>query len=144
MSHTAKALILHCMDFRFIHEIVHFMKREGLIDQYDDLGLAGGAKNLADPTEPSDREVVLREIELAKNLHGVSTVYLINHRDCGAYGKAFASPQAETERHNADLRKAKDLLKGQFPDLQVKTILATLQEPGRVEFETIVENQTSR
>ena len=45
MAHTAQAVLLHCMDFRFIHEIVHFMKAAGLIDQYDDVSVAGAATN---------------------------------------------------------------------------------------------------
>ncbi len=134
MSHTAKALVLHCMDFRFIHQIVHYLKAEGLIDQYDDVSLAGAAKCLADPMQAHDTEVVLRQIELSQKLHQITSVYLINHRDCGAYGKIFDTPEAETERHTQDLQRAKTMVQEKFPELEVKTILATLQESGQVQF----------
>lgn len=137
MSHSAKAIAIHCMDFRFVHETVHFFKHRGLIDQYDDVSAAGGAKNLVDPTEAVDRDFILRQIEIAKRLHGITQVYLINHRDCGAYGKIFDTPEAETERHTADLRQAKSMIQGRFSDLEVKAVLASLAADGHVGFEEI-------
>lgn len=137
MSHSATALILHCIDFRFVHETVHFMKQQGLIDQYDDVGAAGAAKNLADPSETTDREFILRQIEIAVRLHGIRQVYLVNHRDCGAYGQIFSTSEAETARHAEDLRAAEALVLDKFPKLGVKKVLATLAAPGRVTFEVL-------
>lgn len=132
MSHQAKALVLHCMDFRFIHDILHEMKRRGLNRQYDDVSLAGGAKNLVDPMQPYDREMVGRQIDVAKKLHGITEVYLINHLDCGAYGKIFASPKEEYERHVNDLRQARQLVT-EAHGLNVHLFLAKIDE-GRVSF----------
>ena len=135
MSHSAKALVLHCMDFRFVHDILHEMKRLGLDRQYDDIGLAGAALNLVAPLEPFDKDAVLQQIDLAKKLHGITDVYLINHLECGAYGKIFATPEEEHERHVSDLRQAQKLVVDQF-GLHVHLMIAKITE-GVVSFETV-------
>lgn len=131
MSHAAKALVLHCIDFRFVHDTLHEMKRRGLDRQYDDVGLAGAAKCLVDPMQPHDPEVVLRQIELSKKLHGITDVYLINHLDCGAYGKIFSSPAEELARHASDLAKAKAMVEAKS-GLTVHTLIARLTDNGVV------------
>lgn len=73
-THQCRAVLLHCIDFRFVHELLHYMKAQGLDRQYDDVGAAGAVKNLVDPKEPSDRDFILRQIEIAKSLHGISEV----------------------------------------------------------------------
>ncbi len=135
MSHTAKALVLHCMDYRFVHDILHEMKRRGLDRQYDDIGLAGAALNLVAPLAEYDRDAVLQQIELAKKLHGITDVYLINHRDCGAYGKIFSGLDDELARHTADLTKAKAMIEEKF-GLTVHSLLASLAD-GMVTFTEI-------
>lgn len=137
MPHSAKAIVLHCMDYRFIHDLVHFMKEEGLDRQYDDVSAAGATKNIVDPYDHTDKEFILRQIELAKKLHGITTVYLINHRDCGGYGKIFNSPQEEFDRHVRDLKTAQQIIIERFEGLTVKTILAAVDEVGRASFEKI-------
>ncbi len=138
MSHTAKALLLHCIDYRFVHETVHFMKSQGLIDQYDDVGAAGAAKNLVDPYDASDVEFIFRQIEIAKKLHDIQEVVIVNHRDCGAYGKGvFATEAEETERHTHDLAKAKMMIEHRVDGVKVRTYLAWLQEPHGVDFDPI-------
>ena len=139
MSHTAKALVLHCIDYRFVHETVHFMKAQGLIDQYDDVGAAGAAKNLVDPMNPNDPDFILRQIEIAKKLHDIQEVVIVNHRDCGAYGKGtFVNEQEEMERHTKDLKQAAAMITERVPGITVRTYLARLKDDHRIEFDPIV------
>lgn len=135
-DHSAKALILHCMDYRFVHDILHEMKRRGLDRQYDDIGLAGAALNLVAPLAPYDREAVLQQIELAKKLHGITDVFLFNHLDCGAYGKIFSTPEEEHTRHVDDLHQAKSLIESQF-GLAVHSLIARLDHDHQVHFEEV-------
>jgi carbonic anhydrase len=138
MNHSAKALVLHCIDFRFIHDIVHFMKSVGLLGQYDDVAAAGAAKNLADPYDGHDQEFVLRQIEIARKLHGISEVYVINHLDCGAYGKGtFANADEERARHQRDLQVAKNVIERRFEGLHVTKILARIDDTGKIDFEKV-------
>lgn len=64
---------------------------------------------------------------------------LMNHTDCGAYGgrEAFESNEIECQRHDDDLRKAKEMILSRFPDLKIKMILAKISPLGQIGFETL-------
>lgn len=137
MSHTAKALVLHCIDFRFIDGLNHWLDEQGLTGQYDRVAIAGAVKNLVDPAEQTDPALVMKQIDISKRLHAITEVWLINHRDCGAYGKIFANDAEEYARHRGDLLQAQQMVKGVFPDLQVRLVLAALDADHGVTFEAI-------
>lgn len=139
MKHTARALVFHCMDFRFVSGIQKFLAERGLKDIFDLVAFAGSAKNLASPDEPSDRAFALRQMDIARRLHGISEVLLFNHLDCGAYGgsSAFASAAEEHDRHVADLGKAREIIRQRFPDLTVHLLIAFLDGKGSVGFEEV-------
>ncbi len=130
MSHTAKALVLRCMDFRFVTTLREHLLLLGLKDQYDLVSVAGAAKNMVDPFDPKDPEFVMRQIDVAQRLHHIKTVIVINHLDCGAYGKIFKTKEEERRRHEADLAKAKALILERCPDLKVRLVLAGLHPAG--------------
>ena len=71
------------------------------------MSLAGGVFNF---------EPVLAQVRIAKRLHEIRGVILINHEDCGAYGD-----EGTAERHQADLREASQKIKATFPDLKTET-----------------------
>lgn len=115
------------------------MKAQGLDSQYDDVGAAGAAKNLVDPYDPSDIEFIIRQIAIAKKLHDIQEVVIVNHRDCGAYGKGtFANEEEETVRHTKDLKDAAHLISHRIEGLTVRTYLARLGDDQRVAFDSIV------
>lgn len=145
MSHTARALVLHCMDFRFLTGIRDFLLERGLKDSYDLVALAGAAKNLVEPLAFEDKELMLRQMEISQRLHGVQEVLLVNHLDCGAYGgtSAFTTREDEHERHVTDLRLARETVADQFPNLTVFTFLASVQD-GRVHFAEVTDRLTKR
>lgn len=115
------------------------MKAQGLNNQYDDVGAAGAAKNLVEPYDSSDIEFIIRQIQIAKKLHNIQEVVIVNHRDCGAYGKGtFANEQEETDRHTKDLKDAAHLVSHRIEGLTVRTYLARLKDDGRIDFDPIV------
>ena len=141
MIHKCQALVLHCMDYRFIGHLRDFIVSQGLKDQYDEVSVAGGVQGIVSGTKHV-QEYILNQIGTARRLHSIQDVYLINHLDCGAYGgrKAFGSDQEEHDRHTVDLLKAKQIVNQQFPDLNVSTIIARLNANGggqEVDFEVI-------
>ena len=81
----------------------------------------------------------MKQVGLAHDLHHVKTVVLMNHRDCGAYGgmKAFPSPEAEHDQHVTDLKKAGEMVKEKYPDVNVLLVLASVSEDGNVSFEDV-------
>lgn len=131
--------MLHCIDFRFGKAIKDYLADRGLLGDCDIVSVAGAAKNIAAPQKETDLEFVLRQIDISTRLHGITTVILMNHTDCGAYGgrSAFSSDDEEKEKHASDMQKAREIILSRYPDLRVKKILARIKESGEVSFEEI-------
>lgn len=100
-------LVVHCIDFRLQAYLDSWLQRELGHGNYDRVSLAGGV---------FDFEPVLVQVRIAKRLHEIRSVVLINHEDCGAYGD-----EGTPERHQADLREASRKIKATFPDLKIET-----------------------
>ncbi|HBV58206.1 MAG TPA: hypothetical protein DEB73_03025 [Candidatus Magasanikbacteria bacterium] len=139
MSHHCKALILHCIDFRFHESIKNWLKEKGLTNNCDIVSLAGASKGLITPKNPAEPEIILRQIEISSNLHKISQVILMNHTDCGAYGgrDAFVTSEDEHSQHVGDMQKAKKLILKKFPELEVKIILAKINPLEQINFEKV-------
>jgi carbonic anhydrase len=129
-----QAVILCCFDPR-LHgdEETKSIFKEALakkdIHYYVPLILAGGAKNLSDPKKEAYRETVIDNIETTINLHGTKIVILCNHIDCGGYGYStrFKSLEEEKQFHQNELKKAAEVVKKRFPEMEVKTIILFLK-----------------
>lgn len=139
-SHKCGSLVLHCMDFRLGRAIHKYMEDNGLLGDSDLVSMAGAAKNLSSPDESSDRDLVLRQIEISERLHGASRVILINHTDCGAYGghQAFTSSEEEIGKHKDELRNSKAIIEERFPDIKVQMVLLVMEENGGMNFEKVI------
>lgn len=107
MDHNAEAIVITCIDFRFQEYINSFLKEHFQPKTYDRGAFAGAAKSL---------ETILSQIEVAKRLHHIKKAVLINHEDCGAYGK-----EGHIDHHTRDLHRASKTIKEQFPNLEVET-----------------------
>lgn len=100
------ALVVHCMDYRlqkFLHPWI--TSRFGP-ENFDIISLAGAVH---------DYEMVLKYVQLAVNIHTITTVTLINHEDCRAYGR-----EGTYQRHCHDLRDAQGKIQALFPALSVE------------------------
>lgn len=106
-DHTAQALVVTCIDFRLQEAINNWISQNFAPKTFDRVALAGGVKNL---------DTILSQIDIARRLHRIKKVILINHEDCGAYGK-----RGTHEKHVGDLTKASKKIKSLFPKLEVKT-----------------------
>lgn len=107
MDHNAESIIITCIDFRLQEYINNWISQNFAPKTFDRVAWAGGVKNL---------DLILTQIEIAKSLHGIHRVILINHEDCGAYGE-----EGTKEKHSEDLATAKAKILSQFPDLEVDT-----------------------
>jgi carbonic anhydrase len=128
--HQAKALLLRCMDFRLEPAISEWLKAQGLVGKVDIVSIAGAAKNLvAAPTDVA-QNFVLNHIRLGHELHHISEVILMSHTDCGAYGgvKSFASEREERGKLVSDAKAARGLIRGRFPRLEIRIVLAKVVE----------------
>lgn len=107
MDHIAEAIVVTCIDFRFQEYINNWIAENFHPKTFDRVAFAGGVKSL---------DIILGQIDIAKRLHHIKKVVLINHEDCGAYGEAGTA-----EKHAEDLKNAATEIKQQYPDLEVQT-----------------------
>jgi carbonic anhydrase len=106
-------LLVSCMDLRLLDDIIHFMDLDNLTNRYDHIVFAGAALGaLGVPTsqglvKPHWRETFFDHLGAAVELHDVRDVYILEHRQCGAYSSVFkvcpdfgnsAAEQREEER----------------------------------------------
>lgn len=121
MAHKCRSILIHCMDFRLVEATRDWMTKQGILGDCDSVSLAGAGKELIDGND-SVRELILKQIKIAHELHGVNCVILLHHSDCGAY-KAdykFASIEEEEEKQLSDMQKAVEIIVGRFPGIEVK------------------------
>jgi carbonic anhydrase len=75
-------------------------------------------------------------VDVAKQLHHIQKIIVLDHRDCGAY-KVFLGPDSvkdvatETKSHATQLRKLADQIKQKHSELGVELLLMALD--GSVE-----------
>jgi len=102
-----------------------------LSDRYESYDLktdAGAVKHLVSGEKSEVRDWILENIDIAKRLHHITTIVLINHYDCGAYGgnSSFESDDRQFSYHSDQLSRAKRFLSEKHPDLKIETLFALL------------------
>ncbi len=120
-------LTISCMDYRFRAGIAAWID-EKLDGQSDLVALAGASKAILDE---SSQPVVLNQIGLASQLHGIQTVHIIDHIDCGAYGGSAhynGDRGAEFGMHQEQLGKAARVILSHFPGIKVETHIIDPQQ----------------
>jgi hypothetical protein len=135
-EHKTKALVLSCIDFRFVDFEQNFLKSQNLDHQYDWLSLAGASLALADFPSHADTETFWEQLELSYKLHSIEKVIILDHQDCGAYGSKFdtqlsQNPTEEIKIHRQYLQKAYETIKQNYPNLKVELYFVHLD--GKVE-----------
>ena len=132
----AEVRLLSCMDYRLLDDIVRYMDGRGLTDKYDHVILAGASLGALVDAKPEWGATFWNHVEVAKELHHIKKVMIIDHRDCGAY-KVFIGPdtakdrETETRFHTEQLRKLAAALTKRHSDLSVELLLMSLD--GTVE-----------
>ena len=114
MLHKCESALVTCEDFR-LHQrkdgrnyITGFIKK--IYSDCDLITRGGGIQDLVRPVNSGFSGSLLRDIEVSVKLHQVSTIYLVNHEDCGAYGSMdFSTRDKEIAQHKKDLEDAKKL-----------------------------------
>jgi len=112
------------MDFRFWQEVVEYLKGKG-IATFDMLMFPGAAKMIV---ETADGCPANKGAAIAHDLHHAKKVIIVNHADCGAYGgrKAFENMDAERSKHVEDVKKAMEIMREQYPDMEVTGLFVDL------------------
>lgn len=93
-------LLISCMDLRLIDNLVEFMHVDNLTNRYDQYIMAG--VGLTATYNPKWLDALWVHLNFAYIEHKVRDVYIVEHRDCGAY-KEFA--HLKYEQTEGDQRK---------------------------------------
>ncbi|OYD84059.1 carbonic anhydrase [Azospirillum brasilense] len=130
------ALLLSCMDYRLIDDIGRYMDGRGLTNRYDHVILAGAALGALTDQKKAWGKAFWDHVAVARQLHRIKRVMVMDHRDCGAY-RVFlktdvaADPEKETAAHAEQLRALGAAIKARHPGLEVELLLMALD--GSVE-----------
>ncbi len=127
----AEALVLNCMDHRLIGAVADYLDARGLTGRYDQMSLAGGAIGvMADEAAPW-AETFWAHVRLARELHGISKVIVIDHRDCGACKATIgqdcvADREQEVLIHMKKMEALADEIRTREPGLDVELLFMDL------------------
>ncbi len=137
-SGQAKALVLSCIDFRFVDGEKNFLNTKSLDNSYDWLTLAGASLALAGFPKPAETETFWDHLDLSYRLHHIQKVIILDHQDCGAYATFIdanltQNPQKEEQIHQQYLSQAYQSIKQKYPQLEVELYWIKLnQEVKRI------------
>jgi hypothetical protein len=117
------ALGITCIDYRLVDDAVRFFHGKHLTKDYDQVSLAGASLAAVSDKFPSSNAAFWNHIDIAKTLHHIRRVIVVDHRDCGAYKVAFGKDYqgtgaAETAQHKAVMEQVKAKLAKLHPELE--------------------------
>jgi carbonic anhydrase len=125
------ALALTCIDYRLVDSNVRFIDGMGLQNNYDHVALAGASLAAVSDKFPTSNAAFWTHVDIAKQLHHVKKLIVVDHRDCGAYKVAFGdkfapNPPEEDAQHKAVMEQLKAQLAVKHPDLSSEYYLMAL------------------
>lgn len=126
-----EALGLTCIDYRLVDDAVRFFAQLGLANSYDELALAGASLAAVSPKFPSANAAFWDQLSIAKTLHHIKKVVVLDHRDCGAYKVAFGKDYAgehgaETAQHKTVMAALQTAIGQMHADLKSEFYLMAL------------------
>lgn len=125
------ALGITCIDYRLVEDGVHFFHDKNLTRDYDQVSLAGASLAAVSDKFPASNAAFWNHIDIAKTLHHIKKVIVVDHRDCGAYKVAFgkdyqSEPAGETAQHKTVMEQVKTKLAEVHPELESEFYLMAL------------------
>ncbi len=130
------AMLLGCIDPRFPEPTIRYMERRHMVGKYSQFIFAGASIGVVAPAFKDWAQTFWENLAASMEIHSISKVIAMNHRDCGAakiaYGEAkVANRHIETETHKAALMEFRKQVNERQPKLAVETGLMALN--GKVE-----------
>jgi len=124
----AKAILLTCMDFRFLENIVTVMGKKGYKLDYDHFILAGASLACTQKEFEDWADLFKKHVTLAEKLHNVKEIVCIDHENCGAYNLFYRGIKKEDEiaKHAENMIIFKEKMYEAFPGLEVRGLYLKL------------------
>lgn len=134
-THHAKAIILSCIDYRFVDDLIMFLEGGRLAQKYDVTAVAGASLGYNQDKYPYWAQTIRDQIDLAVELHHIKQVVVVDHQDCGCYSMFYPhiKPNSEEERllHIRNINEFINKMKLIYPDLLFRGYLIHVN--GKVE-----------
>jgi carbonic anhydrase len=126
-----EAMLVSCIDPRMVTPVYNYMEKRGLSGKYSQFVIAGAAIAVVAPKFETWRPAFWDNLDTSVQLHHLTKVIAIDHRDCGAariaYGDdSIADPQIETKTHREVSAEFRAAVAEHHPQLTVETGLMAL------------------
>lgn len=128
----SQLVVIRCPDQRFVQDSLLLLKNLDPGASWQELVYEGAVKRLVDP---DDAAKLLRQLDELQREKAFTTVALINHLDCDAYGST-EDASVLRQRQLGDLVKAGVVIEHRFPRANVVKMLARLSGES-VQFEKV-------
>ena len=130
-ARSYEAMLLMCIDPRFVRLTNTYMERRNLMDHYSQFALAGAAAGVVAPRFQAWHQTFWENLAATIQLHSINAVIAINHRDCGAvkiaYGpNSISTPERETALHRDIMGKFRREAVRRHRTIRVETLLMAL------------------
>jgi carbonic anhydrase len=121
-KHFAEALILSCIDYRFVDDTIFFLEQNPALSQsYDVTALAGSSLGANQNKYPHWRQTFIDHVNLAIELHHIRQLIVFDHMDCGAYQMFYpdikSNSNEERKLHIENIGTFIKNMRKLFPDL---------------------------
>jgi carbonic anhydrase len=131
-----EAMVLGCIDPRLQKPVADYTASRGLTGKYSQFVIAGAAIGVVAEPFKDWHKAFWDNLVTSQQLHHITRVIAINHRDCGAakiaYGDAkVANREIETETHRAALAEFRKQVGDRNLNLAIETGLMDID--GKIE-----------
>jgi len=121
------------IDPRIVTPVFKYMDRRGLTGRYSQFVIAGAAIAVVGPKFETWRPAFWDNLATSVQLHRITKLIVIDHRDCGAariaYGAAsIADPATETETHRKAFVEFRQEAGMRHSELTIETGLMALDD----------------
>jgi hypothetical protein len=135
-------LVIHCGDYRFQSAFQEFLNRILNLDgNYDLMVIPGGPLSLTLVEYlPKFSWASWKWLRFFADQHKIRRLILIQHQDCGFYKSMplhLHSSREPRQRQEQDLRRVKDALKTDLPEISVELYYAGWDATDRVTIDLI-------
>jgi len=127
----AQALVISCIDFRFLRAEYSFLNNKNLTDKYDLTALAGASLALTGFPHKSDAQAFWDQLDISYKLHHIHKVIIIDHQDCGGYAQdalieGGLEQEEDIKKHKIFINKLREIVKLKYPDKILKFLYFAL------------------
>ena len=125
-------MVLSCIDPRFQPIVSSYLKKRNLNGKYSSFTIAGAAIGVTAAKFRRWHKTFWDNLETSINLHKITKLIVINHRDCGAAkilnGKKNFTEHNESLIHKKSFNQIKKTLKKKHKKLKIEMFLISLNK----------------